>query len=111
MIELGRIFLPLMLDYSSEKGTITFRSPEYGTTDYIENSECSLHLAFSNETVFIDYYCEDDIYLSEVFGLSSIASGNLDEEDFASIQSQAMQVLFKYLDDSQNEILEHFDKI
>lgn len=111
MLDLGKLFLPLTLDYSEKRGTITFRMPEYGTENYIEDSECTLHLSFSRETVFINYYCEDDMYLSQIFELGTIATGNLNEESFATIQSRALQCLSKYLDDSQKELLEHFEKV
>lgn len=101
MIDLGKVFIPLILDYSAKKGTITFRMPEYGTQKYIEDSECYLQLTFSNENVTIDYYCEDDMYLSEIFGLKEIAEGNLKNEIFAAIQSRALQCLSKYIDQSQ----------
>jgi hypothetical protein len=111
MIELGKLFLPLVLDYSMKRGTITFRMPEYGTVEYIEDSECYLQITFSGDIVDIDYYCEDDALLSDILDLDNIATGNIKQEKFETIQSRALQCLSKYLDESQQELLEHFGNI
>lgn len=113
MINLGKLLLPIMIDYIPEKGKITFRTPEFLSSNYIENSECSLQLHFLGETVFIDYYCEDDIDLSELLELDTeyIASGDLTKENFETIQARALKLLCRFIDDSQEELLEHFDQI
>jgi len=54
MIYFGKLFLLIMIDYISEKGTITFRTPEFLSSDYTENSECFLQWHFLDEIVFID---------------------------------------------------------
>ena len=38
MIDLGKIFIPLSLDYNSGNGKITFRTPVFHSKEYIENS-------------------------------------------------------------------------
>jgi len=112
MIDLGKLFLPLILDYDSITEKITFRSPEYGTDDYIFFSKCMLQLDFLGEAIFIDYYCEDDIMLSDLLELDeSIASGDLLEETFGAIQARALNVLRKHIVDSQQELFEHFDSL
>lgn len=113
MIDLGKLLLPIMIDYIPEKGKITFRTPQFLSLDYIDNSECSLQLHFLGETVFIDYYCEEDIELSELLGLktSYLASGDLTDEKFDTIQARALKILCKFIDDSQQELIEHFNQI
>lgn len=113
MIEPGKIFLPLRLDYKNSNGKITFRYPEYMTREYIEDSECILQLQFYGTQVHIDYYCEDEIVLSDLLNLPEpyIAYGDLNQEKFAFIQSRALKVLKRYLDDPLQELMEYFDNL
>ncbi len=77
MINLGKLILPTFLILKFEKDKLTLRLPEYMTKEYYDDSECFLHFNFINTTVFIDYYCEDDFYLSVKFDIDSFASGDL----------------------------------
>ncbi len=113
MIELGKLFLPKYLDYKGEKGTITFRRPEFHSEDYFNDSECYLTIRTEGYQVYIDYYCEDEFYLSEIFELPTdyIECGNLETEKFEAIQSRALKVLINYIDDSKQEMMEYFDQL
>ena len=113
MIDLGKLFLPLLLDYNPDTEKITFRPPEYGTKDYRFFSKCMLQLNFLGAAIFIDYYSEDDLLLSDLLCLEgeSIAEGDLLEETFGAIQARALIVLREHIVDSQQEISEHFDNI
>jgi hypothetical protein len=113
MVDLGKIFIPLDLDYNFRNGKITFRTPEYMSEDYIMNLQCFLQLQFNQTSVFIDYHCDDDTYLSEHLEIEggSLASGDLLQENFMVIQERALKVLNEYLEDAHQELMEHFDKI
>lgn len=110
-MELGKLFIPTLIDYKSKSKKITLRHPEYLTDDYINDSECYLKLDFVGDIVFIDYYCEDGFTLSEIFNLDGgFASGDLENETFGVIQERAFKKLMKYLDKSQSkqEMIEYF---
>lgn len=93
MINLGDLILPTTIDYDSRDKIILLETPDYGTFDYIENSECFLQITFQGTYVFIDYYCEDDFLLSEKFDIDQFASGDLMEETFEDIQKRALVIL------------------
>ena len=115
-LELGKIFLPLYIDYKEETGNITFRVPDYGTEGYFDNSECYLEITINCDHATIDYYCEDGNYLSDIFKDFSyeedgLAGGDLKNETFGSIQDRVLKVLIEHLDESQSreEIMEFFN--
>lgn len=111
MINLGKLYIPTTIDFTEKTKKITFQTPEFYTEDYINNLECTLQLNFSKSKVFLNYYCEDDMNLSDHLELSNsyIAMGDLEEEEFAKIQERALKVLSTYIDDSLRELLDLFN--
>lgn len=97
MINLGNLILPTTIDYDSRANSIQLELPDYGTFDYLENSECSLQITFQGTHIFIDYYCEDDFLLSEKFDIDQFASGDLMEESFEDIQKRALEQLKEFI--------------
>ncbi len=79
MLELGKLYLPTLLDFDPENERITFQSPEFHSNEYFTNIKYSLELQFSGTGVHILYYGEDDSYLSETLSLeeAQIAYGDL----------------------------------
>lgn len=63
---LGDLILPTVID-KTPNDKISFRSPKPGEESYIQNIECFLRLEFCGNSISVDYYCEDDTYLSELF--------------------------------------------
>ena len=92
MLELGKLYLPTLLDFDPENKRITFQSPEIHSREYFINIKYSLELQFSGTGVHILYYGEDDSYLSDTLILeeSHIACGDLDAECFSKIQERAL---------------------
>jgi hypothetical protein len=110
MINLGKLFLPTTLDYLDSTQKLTLVTPELHSDDNVENYECTLNLSFCKSRVIIDYYSEDDVFLSELLDLDEgIVSGDLDEEDFGAIQERALKVLSQHIEDSQRELLDFFE--
>jgi hypothetical protein len=110
MLELGKLYLPTALDYKFESNKVTFRIPELFSEEYIYDLPCSLQLIFSDSFVTIDYYGENETFLSDLLGLSDqhIAEGNLKHESFGKIQERALKVLSSYIDEAQQELFELF---
>ncbi|MGF7138542.1 hypothetical protein [Roseimarinus sediminis] len=108
---MGKLILPtvVIMEYKSEK--LTLRLPEFMSRSYFDNSQCYLHFNFARSTVFVDYYCEDDFYLSDKLDLDDFAKGDLEKESFEAIQERALKLLCQYIDDDQQEMLEHFDHL
>jgi hypothetical protein len=63
--------------------------------------------------VEIDYQSEEDRLLSLVLGIddTELAVGDLAYESFEAIQERALKLLCQYIDDDQQEMLEHFDHL
>ena len=57
--------LPTRIDLTS-KGKIV-KSPEFGEYGYAENIEYELTINFRNGILHIDYYGEDDTFLSNIY--------------------------------------------
>jgi len=112
MIELGKVYIPTLLDFDPENKKITFKNPEIHSKEYFENIQYSLQLHISGSGIFIIYYGEDDSYLSEVLDIeeSYIAYGNLNNEKFSKVQERALKVLGNYIIDSQRELLDLFNE-
>ncbi|TDX82835.1 hypothetical protein [Epilithonimonas xixisoli] len=110
MIDLGKLYIPTLLDYNPETQIICFAKPEFGSDDYIYNLECSLTFSFSGTDVFIDYYCDNDTYLSENLGCHNgcIIVGDLEIENFESIQRKALVFLSKFMNSPDSEILNDY---
>ena len=113
MINLGKLLIPLKIDYKEEEGTITFQIPEIGMEGYVSNIQCFLQINFSDDTVFIDYYCENDHYLSNMLSLPDmeVAYGDLEKESFKDIQIRALKVLCAHLEDSQQELIDYIGEL
>ncbi|WP_321285793.1 hypothetical protein [uncultured Sunxiuqinia sp.] len=113
MIDLGKFFLPTFLSINPISKRITLQISTYGTEAYENQIDCFLQITFMDTCLEIDYISEDGICLTNIISesLTELASGELKNESFQSIQENALKVLLNYIDDSQNEILNHFDEI
>lgn len=111
MIQLGKLILPTVLSFNTNHVRVTLRIPNYGTQDYIEQSDCFLQLTFIGTCLEVDYYSEDGITLSNLISeeLTEIAVGDLRTDTFEAIQEQALKTLWPFIVDAQQELLEHFD--
>ncbi|GGW45568.1 hypothetical protein [Arenibacter certesii] len=111
MFELGKLYIPTLLDFNPNTQKITFKIPEVYSREYIENIEHSLQIHMRGSDVFIIYYGEDDSNLSTTLDLEvpHIAYGNLDSESFGKIQERALHVLRNHIIDSQRELLNLFN--
>ncbi len=110
MYELGKLFLPTLIDFKPESDTITFYGSEYGTTDYIYDIECYLYIKFYGDEVAIDYYCEDDEFLTDKLCYFYIAKGNLKIVSLQTIQEEALRVMSEHIHNkNQQELIDHFD--
>ncbi len=112
MHELGKLYLPTLLDFDPENRRITFQSPEIHSKEYFINIIYSLELQFCGTWVHILYYGDDDSYLSDTLLLEEphIACGDLDTESFSKIQERALKVLGNYIIDSQKELIDLFNE-
>ena len=113
MIQLGKLILPTILSVDTIQEKVTLRIPNYGTPEYFEQSDCFLQLTFIGTCLEVDYSSEDGITLSNLISedLTELAVGDLDDETFEAIQSKALIVLSEYIEDAQQELLEHFDDL
>jgi hypothetical protein len=113
MIQLGKLILPTVLSLDTKKDKITLRLPNYGTQEYIDHSDLFLQFTFIGSCIEIDYYSEDDKILSNIISeeLTEIAVGDLKTETFEAIQERALKVLCQFIDNDQQEMLEHFDEL
>ena len=113
MIQLGKLILPTVISIDTVNNKITLHLPNYGTQGYIDNSDLFLQFTFIGSCIEIDYYSEDDKILSNIISeeLTEIAVGDLNLETFESIQEKALKVLCEFIDDTQQEMLEHFDEL
>ena len=111
MLNLGKLILPTVIVMKYKSDQLTLRLPDYLTQSYLDDSECFLHFNFSDTTVHIDYYCEDDFYLADKLDMDDFAIGNLEKETFEAIQERALKILCKYIADDQQEMLEHFNSL
>ena len=111
MLDLGKLYIPTILDYNPELKKVSFRKPEYLSDDYINNLECTLTINFSGANIYVEYYCEDDTYLSENLELEDgyIATGDLSTEGFENIQKRVLEKLSQFMDDPQSQILEDYN--
>jgi hypothetical protein len=113
MIQLGKLILPTVLSVDTIHERVTLRIPNYGTQEYIEQSDGFLQLTFIGTCIEVDYCSENGITLSNLISeeLTEIAVGDLKFETFEAIQSKAFKVLSEYMDDAQQELLGHFKEL
>ena len=110
MTQLDKLLIPTEIDLTLD-GLVTFRRPELLSKDYIENIVGILQLTYERTTLYIDYYCDDDSYLSDNLGLETIASGDLTKESFGSIQERALQLMTEFMEDPEQEMIELIDEL
>jgi hypothetical protein len=110
-IEFKNIFLPLYLDYNPETEKVTFEKPEFGTREYYIDHLCFLEIDKYDDWVYIDYYSDADIMLSELLDLDTdcIAKGCLKKDSFEHIQNKALKVLSQFMENAEEEIMELFE--
>ena len=112
MIDLGKLYIPAQLAYSPVTKTVSFKIPETHSKGYFVKVEYSLEVKILGSDVEINYYGEDDTYLSEVLDLDEdyIVSGSLNTETFGAIQEKVLKELQEYMSDPNKEILDLFNK-
>jgi hypothetical protein len=113
MIPLRKLILPTVISVDDHKEKVTLRIPDYGTMEYFDQYDLFLQFTFRGTSVEIDYVSEDDRILSLIVNIedTEIAIGDLEYETFESIQERALKVLCEFIDDAQQEMLEHFDEL
>ena len=110
MLALSKLIIPTEICLKPN-GDITFRSPEFMTQEYYDYIFCSLDMRRDGHQIYIDYYCEDDTYLSENLSMEIIASGDLTKERFGTIQERALKELSFFLDNPVQEMSELIDEL
>lgn len=113
MINLGKLILPSVISVDDTKDKISLRIPRTISLECINCVEMNLQLTFIGNCVEIDYYSEEDKILCHIISeeLTEIAVGDLARETFEAIQERALKVLYKYIDNGQQEMLKHFDDL
>jgi hypothetical protein len=113
MIQLGKLILPSVLSVSDVANSVTLKIPDDITEEFKNCIEFDLQFTFIGTCVEIDYYSEEGRLLSLVLQIdeTELAVGDLVHETFEAIQERALKILCRYIDDDQQEMLEHFNSI
>lgn len=113
MFTLGQLYIPAQLVLSPVTKTISFKVPETYSKGYFVKVEYSLEIKILGSDVEINYYGEDDTYLSEVLGLDEcfIGSGSLKRESFGAIQERTLKVLQEFMKHPKKELLDLFNEL
>lgn len=109
MIELGKLFIPTLVNWNVKKKRISFDLPEYNTQSYIEDCEGNLEITFVGHTIFLDYYFDNDTRLSNFTEDDEFINGNLNTETFGNIQTRALKKLIEFMNNPSKELLELFN--
>jgi hypothetical protein len=113
MIQMGNLILPTVLSVNDVNNSVTLRIPEDITQEFKNCVEYDLHITFIGSCIEIDYYSEEERLLSLVLQIdeTELAVGDLVHETFEAIQERVLKILCQYIEEDQQEMLEHFNKL
>lgn len=111
MYELGKLFIPLSINYDERNDSITIKQTTLSQQEYFENVEYTLDMSFDGPSVCINYYGENDTNLDEVLEIEGglIARGELEAESFEDIQKRVFDVLKMFMIDPETEMEDYFN--